>query len=531
MRGGAGVGDKTYYIQLRFKREYKPYSIQLIKFSYDRYTGTELDRNFSSRVRLIDPANHQDREVLIWMNHPLRYRSETFYQESFNTAETATVLQVVRNPGWVVPYVSCVLVGLGMLIHFGSHLSTFLKRRPTPRIEVGALWPGLIVAACVGIAVCTALTTGGRPAADSRDFDFSSAACIPVSYEGRVMPIDSLARNSLRIITGHSYVLTKDKEQIPALQWLLDVQARPERADDYQIFRVDYPDLLDLLGVDHSRELASSFNEILNARDKLQEQASEASRESIPRITTVSRKAWLICASIVSLYLKLRQVENLYLAPPLEADQKWQTVEEVAQGKIERQTRTRPFTFGVAEIARLIPSELTASNLQTARPRTYITFLRTKLPIMNRVQYEAWFNTVQPFTIAMVLYVCILLLVFFSWIGWSQTFTRTAMWVLITTLVIHTVGLIWFLHLYLRPTAGNESLFRVAVHRLGCRHPVPGTGTHLPKRHRLVCCGDDRILLADHCREPRRHQRWRRHHAYAPRRARHQLLARHPRRL
>jgi hypothetical protein len=36
---------------------------------------------------------------------------------------------VVRNPGWLMPYVSCVLVTLGMLIHFGLHLATYLSRR------------------------------------------------------------------------------------------------------------------------------------------------------------------------------------------------------------------------------------------------------------------------------------------------------------------------------------------------------------------------------------------------------------------
>jgi len=36
---------------------------------------------------------------------------------------------VVRNPGWLMPYVSCILVAGGMLIHFGLHLIGFLRRR------------------------------------------------------------------------------------------------------------------------------------------------------------------------------------------------------------------------------------------------------------------------------------------------------------------------------------------------------------------------------------------------------------------
>ena len=124
------VGDKTYQVALRFKQTYRPYSIQLRKFSFDRYEGTQMARNFSSLVRVVDPEQHTDREVLIKMNDPLRYRGETFYQQSFDPeTEKTTFLQVVRNPAWLLPYIACALVALGMSIHLGMHLTTFLARR------------------------------------------------------------------------------------------------------------------------------------------------------------------------------------------------------------------------------------------------------------------------------------------------------------------------------------------------------------------------------------------------------------------
>ena len=64
------------------------------------------------------------------MNEPLRYRGETFYQADFDKkTETQTILQVVRNPGWLLPYISCFLVTLGMMTHFGITLVNFLRRR------------------------------------------------------------------------------------------------------------------------------------------------------------------------------------------------------------------------------------------------------------------------------------------------------------------------------------------------------------------------------------------------------------------
>jgi hypothetical protein len=52
------------------------------------------------------------------MNNPLRYAGLTFYQASYGQDDRLSVLQVVRNPGWLLPYIACGLAGLGMLAHF-----------------------------------------------------------------------------------------------------------------------------------------------------------------------------------------------------------------------------------------------------------------------------------------------------------------------------------------------------------------------------------------------------------------------------
>ena len=114
---------------LRPKRFYKPFAIELIQFRHDRYAGTDIAKNFSSRIRLIDPSKHEDRESLIFMNNPLRYRGFTFYQAGFDNNDATTILQVAQNPSWLVPYISCGLIVAGMLLQFGMHLVSFVKRR------------------------------------------------------------------------------------------------------------------------------------------------------------------------------------------------------------------------------------------------------------------------------------------------------------------------------------------------------------------------------------------------------------------
>ena len=123
------AAGKNFQIVLRPKRFYKPFAIQLLQFRHDRYAGTDIAKNFSSRIKLTDPAKHEDRESLIFMNNPLRYRGYTFFQAGFDNNDTTTVLQVAQNPSWLVPYISCALIVLGMLLQFGMHLFSFVKRR------------------------------------------------------------------------------------------------------------------------------------------------------------------------------------------------------------------------------------------------------------------------------------------------------------------------------------------------------------------------------------------------------------------
>lgn len=124
------VNGETYAIYLRPERTYFPFSLHLNRFRFDRFVGTSTARNYSSDVKLTDPERNQSRELRISMNNPLRYRGETFYQSSFDeNTERTTVLQVVHNRAWTMPYLSCCLVVSGLLIHFGMHLNGFLSRR------------------------------------------------------------------------------------------------------------------------------------------------------------------------------------------------------------------------------------------------------------------------------------------------------------------------------------------------------------------------------------------------------------------
>lgn len=125
------VADKSWKVVMRQARLYHPFSIKLLDFSHDRYLGTNVPKNFSSKIRLLNPETGEDREDLIYMNHPLRYQGLTLYQAGFANSDTTTIFQVVKNPAWTLPYISCAMVAAGLLWVFLSHLRKAVSRRKT----------------------------------------------------------------------------------------------------------------------------------------------------------------------------------------------------------------------------------------------------------------------------------------------------------------------------------------------------------------------------------------------------------------
>lgn len=128
------AGGRTYEIALRFTRYYKDFSLRLLEFRHERYRGTQIPKDFRSRVVVNNLRTQERHEVDIYMNNPLRYGGFTLYQSSFDPrndelVNKVTILQVVRNPGWLTPYVACGVMTVGLLLQFLMHLVGFAWKR------------------------------------------------------------------------------------------------------------------------------------------------------------------------------------------------------------------------------------------------------------------------------------------------------------------------------------------------------------------------------------------------------------------
>lgn len=257
------IDGKPFELAIRYRQERKPFDVLLKDVEKLDYSGTDTPRDYSSQLVITDRETGQTQEGKTWMNNPIRYKGETFYQSNYNkipipgggVVET-TGLQVVENMGWVIPYVACMMVFWGMFAHFGGTFLTFANRyargaiptSKTVRTTDGSSWVSRVAMMGIGLGVCV-LVAGyfAKPQSHNRaQIDYTAVAEIPVQHEGRIKPFDSVARNMLQFISkpvfgSMPYVKDSKGGKHSPSEWLLAVMAGQEWVRDAQIFRI-YPD-------------------------------------------------------------------------------------------------------------------------------------------------------------------------------------------------------------------------------------------------------------------------------------------------
>jgi ABC-type transport system involved in cytochrome c biogenesis permease subunit len=347
------IGDHSYRIEFRPKRYYKPYVFDLQDVSKKDYLGTSTPRSYASTVHIQDSTRHVDEVKTIWMNNPLRFADETFYQSgyigaSLSEPERAT-LSVVANSGWMMPYVGCMLVGVGMLTHFLTMLVQFLTRSDVPEISAEDAARASKLAAKLGIkplpqgkssealilehepkptewsaylfaAVMAAM--GGvyivaeslPPAPRNLSFDLYKFGQIPVVSEGRAKPLDSAARADLLAISGGRTEIKvgkgKNAQTVPAIQWLLEVISEADIADEREVFRVENLEVQETIGVKKREGMRYSRNEMRPHDEEFEKQVVLARQKA----KSDSKNLSVYQTKILELSEKLSTYENLKFA-------------------------------------------------------------------------------------------------------------------------------------------------------------------------------------------------------------------------
>ena len=525
------VAGVPYTLQLRFRREYKPYSVTLSDVRRIDYSASDTPRDYSSYVTFTDLESKAEQQGRIWMNNPVRYRGETFYQSEYSQVDLGggavgemTGLQVVENAGWLIPYVACVLAFWGMLVHFGGTFLRFADRRERQpqrgaaeaggRSRRGAAPPAtpaggsrfgwtIPIAALVLVACCTLPATRPRPARPGTA-DWAAVAALPVMHEGRVKPLDTVARNTLQLLGNRTSVRMPEEAvvpgaprgRIPAVQWLVALMAGSDWAGHAPVFRIDAKEVVDLFDLERREGHRYAAAELEKGRDALRTQM-EALRGVPPDRYTFTQKKFAEINQKLMAYDLIRFAYEAPQPPPFTGEG-----EEVQQARLEhfrrlvqgsrmleanhppaaippqpaaadtRGTEKEPQWKALypavvdAMVARMLdgqpgrpaytlnPAILPFTDMMAAVGRSPAEFDKAvrayaaaiqKLPAAaessEKAASEAWYNAFNPTDLAKWLYVAATVLCFASFLIWRDGLNRFVTWMLVGTFVLHTFAL------------------------------------------------------------------------------------------
>ncbi len=355
-----------------------------------------------------------------------------------------------------------------------------------------------ILAALVAVAFTL------RPTRNTSDYDIVSFGRLPVLVNGRVKPVDTVARTSLLLMQGRQRVTSPNGETLTPGEWMLEMLYRPAVADTLQVFEIVHPDLLALLNLtttDGAGGKRFSIHQLHKGLQELERQ-SKLADEVESAVRTPFQRATLQLRDAVVLYQRLQttvtSVDEVPLLPRLaELEKILPTLKDPKTspdgpkllelsrtlGSLDQLAYFRPIppadpasalwrTVGAAWNESLVSGKVDLAARAWAalgrgwldhQPETFnraVATYRAELDrsyasVMSRSAVETRFNSSQPFYTSMALYVAAFLFGVISWLKWQDSLSRSALGLLAIAFSLATLGILARMWLESRPPVTN----------------------------------------------------------------------------
>jgi ABC-type transport system involved in cytochrome c biogenesis permease subunit len=372
-----------------------------------------------------------------------------------------------------------------------------------------SLFPALVA---LGALVAVAVTL--QAPRNSGDYDVVAFSRLPTLVNGRLKPLDTVARTTLLLTQGRQRVTTPTGGSLTPGAWLLDVLYRPKVADTYQTFEIVHPEVLALFNLattDGAGGKRFSAQQLAGHLGELERQAKLADGTESALRTPFQRGVVQLRESVI-LYQRLQNSLNDASSPDfLDRLARFEQAlpaglaataprgganphgSEDAKLLLEMSTvfssldsfaylRTIPSdkpddptgwkTAGGAWAdslaqGRIAPAALTFAALgrawQLHQPeafnqavRSFRASLDTAMPaVMTKCDIEARFNSAQPFYTSASLYVLAFLVAVISWLKWPRELGQVAFVFVVIAFLLSTVGIATRMWLEARPPVTN----------------------------------------------------------------------------
>jgi ABC-type transport system involved in cytochrome c biogenesis permease subunit len=356
-----------------------------------------------------------------------------------------------------------------------------------------------------GILVISSLI----PRKPDSKFDIAGYGRLPVLEGGRYKPIDSVARTTMLLFRGKQTGLNVSGEKVQAIEWLMYLTLDPERAASYPVFLVHNDDVKDLIGASNPKQKHFSYAELFPSARKIQEQVQSVPQESALQ-TPMQRE-------LIKLFNNLIIYQRLAFSfrPPVlresvtaEYENFMQTMKEAA-ALVDADGNVAPDQPAVAKAASYLRTygnlsdnraikfapeaqheehwlnlseALMSSMHQGAVPDTVLRYGRLADALASadvqgfaaelqgikagyaavaddypapNVSAEWWVNQLQPFGLAMALYIWLFVGVLVGWLTLDERLLKWVFWILVAAFAIHTFGLLARMIIQGRPPVTN----------------------------------------------------------------------------
>lgn len=254
------------------------FSLFLEDFILERYPGSHSPSSFESHVIVIDPRINLRRKEKIFMNNVLDYGGYRFFQSSYDPDEKGTVLSVNHDRlGTFVTYVGYFLLALGFILtpfSKRSRIQSLMKNIRETRIKRKAL---LLMLMFFGVnSLVFSQVNEQNPVQPEHAEKFGQL--ITISYEGRFLPIHTLANDVMHKISRKDEFDTEGKSKMNARQVFLDMLIDSEYWQQQNIIYVREKSVRDVLGIQGKH---ASYNDFFNQQHnyKLREFVDNAFRK------------------------------------------------------------------------------------------------------------------------------------------------------------------------------------------------------------------------------------------------------------
>ncbi|MEP6686351.1 MAG: cytochrome c biogenesis protein CcsA [Verrucomicrobiota bacterium] len=323
---------------------------------------------------------------------------------------------------------------------------------------------------------------------------------LPVLLNGRVKPLDTVARNSLLIIHGRQTVHLEHGATLSAIDWLAELLMNADHADQREIFVIRNPETLAALGWGADAGKYFSFQQLFPHVQEIEQQAKFAQkvdaqlRSPFQRdIIKLYERVMLyhhlknsieipgtddfkneieelvktihpspipiesgISADGLQRYAFLSETGYFFPIPPVPPKTDPHLWRKMGESILDFVTtgNSHPAVKAYAAMASAYATDDRA--VFNAALSEYGGWLRGHFAArVAKTNVESVFNTLQPFYSAMVIYVLIFILACASWLVWPQSFGRYAYALLIFAFIVHTCGLVTRMYLEGRPPVTN----------------------------------------------------------------------------